>query len=165
MAAAEAAWTTGLIVLPLVALLAFLRRRMRTVDYAESRAVKANLPWWVKNIEVLVMFAFGYLFAKAGFRLFVLLTRGRTAAGVPFAGAEAVYVVLGLAFIILPTAMLCANATSWLTPFLRRANDEAFRGTHASFKSSNAGLLGFAAVSVPFGTAALLIAAIEPWTR
>lgn len=140
----------------------FMRLRRRTTDYAEARVAKANLPWWVKNIEILMMLAFGYLWAMAGFRVFALLTPK------PFAslvGATAVYVVIGLGFIVVPLAMLCANGTSWIIPFLRNANLRAFRGTQVSFKSANEGLIKFAALSLPFGTVTLLIASIEPWRR
>jgi hypothetical protein len=82
----------------------------------------------------------------------------------PLTDAAAVYVIIGFGFVTLPMAMLSANAVSWLMPFLRNANQEAFRGTHVSFKSANAGLIKLASVSVPFGMVALLVAAIKPWT-
>ena len=165
MPAAQTVWIIGLIVPPLLVLFGLMRMRRRTVDYAESIAVKTRLPWWVKNIETLLVLAFGYLWATASFKFYVLLRGGNPAEQAPLVGAAAVYVVLGLGFIILPMAMLSANAASWIIPFLRNANREAFRGTHVSFKSANFGLIKFTSVSVPFGMATLLIAAIEPWRR
>jgi hypothetical protein len=165
MPAAQAAWVTGLFVLPLVALLAFMRRRRQTVDYAESRAAKARLPWWVKNVETLMMLAFGYAWGVLAYKFYVLLRGSRSTVGAPPAGAPAIYVGLGMMFILLPMAMLSANAISWTVPLLRNVNQAAFRGTHQSFKSANNGLIKFAWFSVPFGMAAILVAAIEPWTR
>jgi MYXO-CTERM domain-containing protein len=165
MPSAQAAWITGLLALPLVVLLAFMRRRRRTIDYAESKAVKVALPWWVKSAETLLMLAFGYLWATAGFKLYVRVRGSRSGVDAPPAGAAAVYVVLGLGFIIIPLAMLSANAASGIIPFLRNANEQAFRGTRVSFRSANAGLIRFASVSVLFGIATLLVAAIEPWSR
>ena len=127
-----------MLVPPLVALFWFMRRRRRTIGYAESGAFKSNLPWWVKNVETLLMLAFGYLWSMAGFKLFTLLKGSTVGADAPLVGAAAVYVVFGFGFIVLPIAMLSANATSWLVPFLRNANQVAFRGTQASFKSMNA---------------------------
>jgi len=165
MPAGQTEWAIGLLVVPLVALIWFMRRRRRTVDYAESRTVKTRLPWWVKNVETLLLLAFGYLWTVAGFGLYALFCGNRSAAHAPLVGASAVYVVVGLGFILLPLAMLSANAASWTIPILRKANQQAFSGTQVSFKSANIGLIRFALVSVPFGLAALLIAAIEPWTR
>ena len=161
----QAAWGMGLLALPLVALFWFMRERRRTIDYAETKVFKASLPWWVKNIETLLMLTFGYLWATAGFRLFVLLKGSSVGVDRPLVGVAAVYVVIGLGFIVLPMAMLSANVTSWIVPFLRTANQEALQGTHVSFKSMNRGLIAFASASVPFGMVALLIAAIEPWNR
>lgn len=159
----QAVWTAGLLALPLLVLLGFMRRRARTLDYTESRAVKAQLPWWVKNCETLLMLAFGYLWAAVSFKLYALLRGSQPERDMPLVGAAAFYVIIGIAFIVIPIAMLSANAVSEFIPFLRKANQKAFRGTHVSFKSANAGLLKFAAVSVPFGMMATLIAAIEPW--
>jgi len=161
MSFAQTAWVLVLLTLPLVALLLFSRKRRSTVEYADMRVAKAALPWWVKKFETLLVIAFSYLWATAIFEIFKLLGGVRA----PLVGASAVYVVLGIGFMVLPIAMLCANAASWVIPFLRSANQQSFRGTHVSFGSANAGLIKFAAVSVPFGAVALAVAALAPWNR
>jgi hypothetical protein len=139
------------------------RKRRRTTDYVESRAVKARLPWWVKNIESLVAFVCGWLLAMATVKIYSLLLRPpRSPASL--VGAPAVYEVLGIGFVIVPMALLCANAVSWIVPGLRNANRQAFRGTYVSFTTANSGLIKGASFSVPLGLVMLYIAANLPLT-
>ena len=139
----------------------FMKGRRKTKDYAESAASKASLPWWVKNIELLVAIAAAYILATATFKLYAFLLGSS-----PFktlSGPSAVYVVMGIGSIILPAALLVANAFSWAFPVLRRANERAFRGHQVSFGTANLGLIKFAMVSVPIGVIALWAAAVQPW--
>ncbi|MFM5916634.1 MAG: hypothetical protein ACKOOL_03765 [Novosphingobium sp.] len=161
----EALWITGVLALPLVVLAVIMRRRSRTADYIEGRAVRADLPWWVRNCETLMILAFGHLWGAVSFKLFHFFQESSLGANGPSRGATAVYVGMGIIFIVVPMAMLSSNVASWCIPFLRAANQEAFRGTHVSFKSANAGLAKFASISVSFGLLLLLAAAIEPWNR
>src|SRR5579864_5409617 len=119
---------------PLAALLLFMRKRQRTVDYAEVQAFKAALPWWVGTIERFVALGWGCLFSVGAWKIYVLVSGGPPPPG-PIASPGPVYVVLGIGAIILPLALLCANVVSWIVPPLRNANERAFRGKGLSFKT------------------------------
>jgi hypothetical protein len=147
---------------PLVALLLFMRKRRRTVDYAEGQAFKAALPWWVGTIERFVVLGWGCLFSIAAWKIAVLVS-GPPPPG-PITSPGPIYVVLGIGAIILPLAFLCANAVSWIVPPLRNANERAFRGKDLSFKTINQGLIKFGLVSALAGLALVGIAAAKPWS-
>lgn len=163
MSAAEVMW----IVLPwsavVLALLLFARKRQKTLDYSEGQAFKAALPWWVGTIERLVAFAWAYALAVSTWKTYCLIL-GHSPAAVSSAATDKVFVVLGIGLIIIPLALLCANAVSWIVPPLRHANEQAFRGKNVSFRSLNIGLMKGAFVSVGAGLLALIIAAIQPWS-
>ncbi len=164
MSPVEVMW----IVLPwsavVLALLLFSRKRQKTLDYSEEQAFKAALPWWVGTTERLVAIAWAYALAVSTWRIYSLIL-GHSPAAVSSTTADKVFVVLGIGFIIIPSALLCANAISWIVPPLRRANEQAFRGKDVSFRSLNVGLMKGALVSVAAGLLALVIAAIQPWSR
>jgi len=147
----------------LVLLLVVTQYRQKTEDYADGQAFKAALPWWVGFVEQIVALAWGFAWAVSIWKLYSLLL-GRSPAG-SSSVAEEVFVVLGIGLIIVPLALLCANAVSWVVPPLRHANQRAFRGTHVSFGSLNMGLIKGALVSLPVGIAALVVAAIQPWAN
>jgi hypothetical protein len=103
------------------------------------------------------------LFAVGVWRVYFAVSGDTPPAG-PITSPGPMYVVFGIGGIILPLALLCANAVSWLVPPLRNANLRAFQGKGVSFKSMNIGLIKFALVSLPAGLLALLVAAIQPWS-
>jgi hypothetical protein len=147
----------------LAALLLFMRKRRRTVDYAEGQALKAALPWWVGTLERLVALICAAVFGVGVWKFYFAVSGDSPPAG-PITSPGPVYVIFGIGAIILPLALLCANAVSWVFPPLRDANLRAFRGNGVTFRSMNVGLIKFALVSVPAGLLALLVAAIQPWS-
>jgi len=147
----------------LAALLLFMRKRQRTVDYAEGQAFKAALPWWVGTIERLVALASGCLFAVGAWKICILVAGAPPSTG-PINSPGPIYVILGIGAIILPLALLCANGVSWIVPPLRNANQRAFRGKGLSFKTINRGLIKFASISALAGLALIGVAAIQPWS-
>ena len=150
-----------IVVLP--ALLLFMRKRQRTIDYAEGQAFKAALPWWVGIIERFVALAWATLFAVGAWKIYVLVTGASPPSG-PIASPGPIYVVFGTGAIILPLALLSANAVSWIVPPLRNANQLAFRGKGLSFKRINRGLIKAALVSAVVGLALIGVATIKPWS-
>ncbi len=164
MSVTETVWAFAPLVAALIALLTFSRNRRQTADYAESKAVKAELPGWVKLTELLSMVVFCAALAVATFKIFGLF-RGFSRSADTLTNASAVYVVFGIGSLVLPLGLLAANLFSWIVPTLRQANERAFRGHQVSFEIANSGLIKFACISVPFGAVALCLAAIEPWAR
>src|SRR5207247_7512898 len=125
MSSAETVWTIVPLVAALAALLLFVRKRRTTVDYAETRAFKAALPWWVGSIERLVALAWAYLLAVATWKIYVVLL-GHSRSTASFSTAGKLYVVLGIVAIVLPLALLCATGASGLISPLGAARDRAF---------------------------------------
>jgi hypothetical protein len=155
------------IVLPwsavVLALLLFARKRQKTLEYSEEQAFKAELPWWVGTIERLVAIAWEYVLAVSTWRIYSLIL-GHSPAAVSSTTADKVFVVLGIGLIIIPLALLCANAVSWIVPPLRHTNEQAFRSKNVSFRSLNIGLMKGALVSVGAGILFLSVAAFQPWS-
>lgn len=145
------------------ALLLFMRKRQRTVDYAEGQAFKAALPPWVGAIERLVALAWAFLFAIGAWKVYILVSDAPPRPG-PINSPGPIYVILGIGAIILPLSLLCANGVSWIVPPLRNANRRAFRGKGLSFKTLNQGLIKFALVSATAGFALIGVAAVQPWS-
>lgn len=164
MSPIETLWALTPIVIVLAGLLAFIRKRSKTADFAESRASKEALPGWVKNVESLNFVALFSLLTIFTFKTFEVLDGPYRSANWA-SGAAAVYLVLGIVGITIPISFIGANVLSWAVPALRNANQRAFRGHRVSFTSANAGLAQFASVSVPLGVVALCIAAITPWVH
>ncbi len=158
----QAAWSLGMLGALSLALLAFIRKRRRTADFADARAYKARLPAWVSLTERLLWYAMLAVVAAAGFRTFDLLHRALRP-GHEIVGADAVYAVTGVGLIAVPVAMICANWVSWVIPPVRAANLQAMEGSSQSFASANRGLLQFGVVALPMGLIDLVIAVIEPW--
>lgn len=158
-----AMWLALPFIAAIAALLLFMRRRQKTVDYAEGQAFKAALPWWVGSIERFVALAWLWLFAVGAWKICILVTGAPPPPG-PLNSPGPVYVILGIGAIILPLALLCANVVSWIIPPLRNANQRAFRGKGLSFKTLNQGLLKFAFLSALAGAALIGVAAMRPWS-
>ncbi len=159
MSLQENLWSFGLVGLLLLALLAFRRFRRGTDDYREMRIARQRLPSWAVAIEKLTLYVL--LFATLGI-LFVAFTTSHQG---PISGATTVYAAIGGFLIAFPVAALAANGVSWIVQPLRHANHLAMQDVRASFSSANHGLLLFAAVSVPIGIGAFVLAIYEPWAR
>jgi hypothetical protein len=162
MSVTEALWVFAPLVSAVVALLLFARKRRRTADYAKGRAFKAALPWWVGTIERLVALACASVFAVGAWKVCVVLAGPPSPD--PITSPGPFYVIVGIGAIILPLALLCANVVSWIVPPLRSANERAFRGNGASFRSLNQGLIKGALASASAGLILIGVAAIKPWS-
>ena len=160
MPVGHALWIFVPFVTAIGALLLFARKRQRTADYADGKAFKAALPWWVGTVERLV--ALATLFAVGAWKVCVLLA-GAPPQG-PITSPGPVYVIVGIGAIILPLSLLCANVVTWLVPPLRDANQRAFRGNGVSFRSLNEALIKGAFVSALAGLILIGIAIIKPWS-
>jgi hypothetical protein len=159
MLQAEPLWSLSAPWLLLIGFFLFRRWRRRTADYQEMRDFKRRLSSPVSAIEKITLYLLLIAIVLVVFGIFAVHHRTQ------LAGATAVYASMGSALIASPVAALLANGVSWIVPSLRRANKLAMSGTGVSFASANRGLLLFAAVSVPLGLGALLIAHVQPWAR
>lgn len=162
MSRAEIVWIVAPWGALLVLLLAFTQYRQKTEDYTEAQAFKTALAGWVGLIERIVALAWAFAWGVSIWKLYSLFL-GHSPAG-DSSTAGKLFVVVGIGIIIVPLALLCANAVSWAIPPLRHANQRAFRGKNVSFGSLNLGLIKGALVSLPVGVAALIVAAIRPWS-
>lgn len=158
-----ALWVALPLIAPLAALILLMRKRRKTVDYAEGQAFKAALPPWVATVERFVALAWGSLFAFGAWKICILITGAPPPPG-SISSPGPIYVILGIGAIILPLAFLCANVFSWIVPPLRNANQRGFRGKSISFKTMNQGLIKFALVSALVGVALIGVAATQPWS-
>jgi len=163
MSFADTVWIVAPLIPVLAGLLFFMKKRQKTVDYAEGQAFKVALPWWVSTIERLVVAALLTLFAVIASKIYFSVSADSPSPA-PISSPGPVYVILGGVAIILPLTLLCANVVSWIVPPLRSANQRAFRSNGLSFKTMNVGLIRAALVSGLFGLALIGIAAIKPWS-
>lgn len=153
----ESCWSFGLLGLLLLGFLLFRRIRRGTKDFHESREARQHLAPWARAAEQVLLVALLAVFTTMVFLAFPTFHAGRVE------GATAVFLVMGAVLIAFPLGALAANAISWLTPPLRRANLASMSGTQVSFASANRGLLISGAVMAPVGAILVTVAALEPW--
>lgn len=162
MSLAEFVWIFAPLVTCGAALFFFARKRRTTIDFAQARAFKAAVPWWVGTVERLVALVCASLLAIGAWEICERLL-GLPPPG-PITSPRAIYVLLGIGAIILPLALLCANLVSWIVRPLRSANQRALHGNGLSFGTLNLGLLKFALVCASVGLLLIGIAAVRPWS-
>jgi hypothetical protein len=158
----------GAIAVPVIWAIGFLivqRLRRGTQGFAERAIFKGRLAPWVSQLESYVFMALYLGLSLAAFSGVMAAHRAvrHTDAATPFA---MVLIVVGCFVGALAPAFLLANSFSWLVPNLRQANEAAMQGLPTtSFRRSNQGLLGFAAVVVPVCVAQCVLGTFEPWVR
>jgi hypothetical protein len=155
----ESYWSLGLIGLLLLGFLLFRRMRLGTRDFNESREARRRLTPWARTAERVLLYVLLAATTVSVFLAFSKIHAGR------FDGATAVFAWMGAVFIAFPLSALGANAVSWLTPPIRRANLESMAETQVSFATANRGLLLSGVVMIPIGMVLLTIAALQPWAR